>query len=332
MTRMGVTSLPTNVSAGLIAASLSTNSWNRYNSAVNCANCYKKVSWPMTSEYLRGFTEWALTVRNLSASTVLVYLSDLKLSHKIRNLDSNQFNDYFITAMIKGSEKLSLYTSICKRTRLVLTFPLLKLLGHEISKSNWSIDSKRVFWSACSLAFFGSFRLGEILSPKESECCQETLKWKNIQIFEDHAIVNIEIPKTLRSKKGEFVDIFPFKGCCPLSALKELNKTKKFSAGRDLPVFTFENGKFLTQETLIRTMRELLSKHIGQNAKNISGHSFRAGIPSALSDCPDLASDEDIRKWGRWNSNSFQIYTRLQLNVRRSIFVKISKAINCRST
>jgi hypothetical protein len=87
------------------------------------------------------------------------YLSDLKLAHKLRDLDCSHFDDFFTKAMIKGAGNLLLYTNIVRKAKFVLTFPLLKLLGHEVAKSDWSVDSKRVFWAACCLAFFGSFRL-----------------------------------------------------------------------------------------------------------------------------------------------------------------------------
>ncbi len=327
LTRLGIQSVPEGVSPGLVAASLSTSSWNRFNSALNCARTYGSFSWPMDVTFLRSFTSWALTSRGFSPQTVSIYLSDLKLAHKLRNLDSSQFDDFFVKSMLKGAEKLLLYSTICKKTRLVLTYPLLRLLGNEIAVSDWSDDRKRTFWTACCLAFFASFRLGEILSPSESSFSRETLTWDNIQIFEDHAVIHIRFPKSLRSKRGDFVDIFPFHGCCPLSALKNLNANKKELGGKNYPVFMFNSGKFLTPDALVRTLRLLLKKHIGTEANFLSGHSFQAGIPAALANCPELASDDDIRKWGRWNSNSYQVYTRLKLNARRAIFVKISNAI-----
>jgi hypothetical protein len=191
LTRLGIQSVPEGVSPGLVAASLSTSSWNRFNSALNCAKSYGSFSWPMDITFLRNFTSWALSSRGLSPQTVNIYLSDLKLAHKLRNLDSSQFDDFFIKSMLKGAERLLLYSTICKRTRLVLTYPLLRLLGNEIAVSDWSDDSKRTFWTTCCLAFFGSFRLGEILSPSESNFSRETLTWENIQIFEDHAVIHI---------------------------------------------------------------------------------------------------------------------------------------------
>ncbi len=77
------------------------------------------------------------------------------------------------------------------------------------------------------------------------------------------------------------MDIFPFHGCCPLSALKNLNANRKELKGKNYPVFMFNSGKFLTPDALVRTLRLLLKKHIGTEANFLSGHSFRAGIPAA---------------------------------------------------
>ena len=60
----------------------------------------------------------------------------------------------------------------------------------------------------------------------------------------------------------------------------------------------------------------------------ISCHSFRAGIPSVLSLFPDLVSDDEIKGWGRWRSDSYQRYCRMQLGQKRTIFDKIAVVLN----
>jgi hypothetical protein len=282
----------------------------------------------MTSEFLRSFTNWMLTVRKLRPQSAAIYLSDLKLAHKLRNLDTAHFDDFFVKSMLKGASNLMLYSVIINKSKFVMTFPLLKIVGHEIAKSNWTEDSKRVLWSACSLAFFGSFRLGEILSRKETVIHPETLTWNNVKIFETHAIVHIRFPKNLRARSGDFVDIFPYPGCCPLTCLKQLKLNKGKDVDRNLPVFTFENGVYLTSEKLTTAVKSLLGTHIGHNSAHITGHSFRAGIPAALANHPNLASDDEIKRWGRWSSDSYQAYTRLKFKSRKAIFDKITTAFS----
>jgi hypothetical protein len=59
----------------------------------------------------------------------------------------------------------------------------------------------------------------------------------------------------------------------------------------------------------------------------ITGHSFRAALPSALASCPDIASQDDIRQWGRWTSDSYLLYTRLKIRQKKLIFAKIVSAL-----
>ncbi len=63
---------------------------------------------------------------------------------------------------------------------------------------------------------------------------------------------------------------------------------------------------------------------MGDSAKEYSGHSFRAAIASALAENTTLASDTDIKKWGRWSSEAYMIYTRLKLEQKRAIFYSSS--------
>ena len=52
------------------------------------------------------------------------------------------------------------------------------------------------------------------------------------------------------------------------------------------------NGKLLTRKVLNRLIRQLLVLIVGLTAISISGHSFRAGIVSALAQDP---SDKEIQ-------------------------------------
>jgi hypothetical protein len=131
-------------------------------------------------EAAQKFTAWAIRSKNLSADTTKVYISDLKLAHKLRNLQCPFENDVFIPLMLKGAKNLATYKEICKPAKFVMSFHLLKIIGHEIAKSDWDKDSKLVIWTACCVAFFGSLRLGELLSRDGSENSWECLKWNQV--------------------------------------------------------------------------------------------------------------------------------------------------------
>jgi hypothetical protein len=228
--------------------------------------------------------------------------------------------------MLKGAKNLATYNEICKPAKFVMSFHLLKLIGHEIAKSDWDKDRKLVTWTACCVAFFGSFRLGEILPREGSENSWENLKWKQVVFTQKNSvIINIKFPKVFRNNKGDFVDLFQLKNsdCCPYTALKKLAFYHEKNVINNDAVFAFSNGEPLTPKKFTDTVKGLLSKHVGNAANQLTGHSFRAGIPAALAEHPDLASDHEIMIWGRWSSSSFRVYTRLKHEAKLSIFKKI---------
>ena len=305
-------------------------------SAMKCFELFEteksvKESWPLSKFVLRDFVSWAIFKRNLKSSTVQSYLGSLLQMHKLNDLSCDSFYDAVLKSMIRGAENLSFYKDMSKGTKKVMTLPLLKILGHRISSSDWEDDTKQVFWTALVIAFFGSFRFGEILCRSESSHNKsEVLLWEDIIFRKDSVTIKIKIPKT-RNLKGECVDLFEIDevSYCPVRALVRLRKLKGQSICNKEPVFMFKTGIFLTSVSLNATLYELLNPVIGAVAAGqISGHSFRAALPSALARCPDLVAEEDIKLWGRWSSSSFKRYTRLTPNKRRKIFGQIVSSLN----
>jgi len=94
---------------------------------------------------IRGYVAWAINVKHLQPDTVRVYISDLKLAHKLRDIDDSAFDDFFVKKMLKGADHLNMYESMKNKTKLVMTFQMLKILGHEIAKSNWTTEKKGFF-------------------------------------------------------------------------------------------------------------------------------------------------------------------------------------------
>jgi hypothetical protein len=232
-----------------------------------------------------------------------------------------------VKTMLKGAKNLDFYSAIAKGARKALSFPLLKILSHETALTSWTDIKKQVVWTAMSVAFFGSFRLGEILSENPTKFnSAETLMWGDVKFSEDVITITIKIPKS-RNPKGDFIDMFalPDKRYCPILALRKL---KSMNGDLNLPVFAFEENNFLTPAMLTDTVRTLLTPHLGADAAHYSGHSFRAGLPSALAACPEVSSEEALKSWGRWSSDSFKLYTRLKLSQRKFVFQKMLKAIN----
>jgi hypothetical protein len=47
--------------------------------------------------------------------------------------------------------------------RRVMTLPILKLLGHQLTESGWLKNTQQTIWVACLTGFFSSARMGQLL-------------------------------------------------------------------------------------------------------------------------------------------------------------------------
>jgi hypothetical protein len=151
--------------------------------------------------------------------------------------------------------------------------------------------------------------MGEILPLSSNKFNPfETLLWSDLVFRKDSVLVHIKIPKS-RNPEGDFIDIFEFPGhgCCPVTALKVLRDSKFSSNMLDRPVFQFQNGFFLTTTHFNECLKRLLYPFIGSSASNLSAHSFRAALPSALATDPSVITASDIKLWGRWHSASYML-------------------------
>jgi len=183
-----------------------------------------------------------------------------------------------------------------------------------------------------TLAFFTSARLGELLACREhSHDPTSDLTWDDVHFHDDSLVlIRLKAPKS-GDPAGEFLDVFKFPGynCCPVKCLSALYYKQK-EAGLPLgatPVFRFRSGKNLTESNLNSILSKLLSHICVPGQDLISCHSFRSGVPTTLSTFPELADSEDIKGWGRWNSECYKRYTRLRLDQKEKIFSKIATAL-----
>jgi len=283
--------------------------------------------WPLSKDTVSRYIHWAAFKKYLSTSTIIAYMSHIKLVHKLKNLDYEACKDFAFKSHIRGLKNLNFYAPPKVNRKKTMTLPLLKILGHALAGSDWLGSTKLVTWTIFSVSFFGSFRVGELLPKKEHTFNPfETLLWSDIQFFDDFSVqIHNKVPKN-RTEGGEFISLFPFPGhnCCPVEALHSMKNLSKTS---DSPVFIFENGKFPTCSLMNKIIVKLLSKHIGEQANLYSCKSFRSALPSALAALPVSGNEKFIKRWGRWNSEAFEKYVRLNHLAKKKIFVKFAEAL-----
>jgi hypothetical protein len=322
--------------SGLVSSALSKNTWATYTSGWNNFRKFeihvgKNFKLPLEVETIRSYVIWCATVKKLKASTIKLYLTSLRMAHTLQGFSiENPCKDKLTEMLITGAENTELPGS---KNRRAMTMDLLLILGHEIASSNWCKVSKQVVWAACTVSFFCSARLGEILAAQKGSYDRfSTLTWENVMFLDKNEAI-LYIPSTKTSAKGDFIDLFPMKGhpCCPVAALKKLkelqeNESKvKWEIAK--PVFTFSSGSYLTVNTFNELLKGLLRGVCEDGADVISAHSFRAAIPSAIGAWPDLFQTSELKDWSRWRGSSFIVYCRSYRDQRRKLFEKIVKVL-----
>ena len=103
--------------------------------------------------------------------TIRSYLSGIRFYLLSRGVFTPEKLPDLAEQMLKGKDKSdrNALAAANKKDRRAITLDMLLLLGHSISKqSTWSTYERALIWSVCTSAFWGSLRLGEILSEYSS--------------------------------------------------------------------------------------------------------------------------------------------------------------------
>ncbi len=212
-----------------------------------------------------------------------------------------------------------------------MSLPLLRLLGHSLSNHSLAQQDRQAVWTICCVAFYGSLRLGEILCQRERGFNKvDAFLWSDVSwIDHDHVILHL---RNTKSAKHETVDIFsiPSDSTCPVLALRRFQLGSQWQPSS--PVFTWLSGAQITPRDMNKLLPDLLKPLLGSSASQISGHSFRAGIPSLLAKFPEESTSDEIMGWGRWKSSAYLSYTKLKSDQRKKVFEKILSLLHRRAS
>jgi hypothetical protein len=215
-----------------ISAAYEENTWKRVNAAKNCLKRFAKetqthVTWPLNSNTTLYFTNWALSKKGLSHSTVKAYLNNISLIHKLKEKDNSACNTFLIKTTLKGAENLAMYKNEGSNSKATISIQLLQKIGSKIAKSNISKRDKQVYWTSCMTAFWGSFRMGKILAKNQNGIDRESLTWKDIKLDRDFATVLIKRPKVNKTET-DIVNLFAVEGLkLPYKSTKKTSRTDR---------------------------------------------------------------------------------------------------------
>ena len=319
--------------------SLAVDTWASYGSIKkHMESCQRFVgrrfSFPMTHEDVVEFIGYMFAETSLKAASVANLLSALRTLHFTKGVFVPMLRPEIVTCLLKGRGNQDKIMSLKKNQRLPVTVDILLLLGAVLDLSDMDLKYKSMVWSVALLAFFGSFRIGELLSKtartidksydllkRDVVMTTKTVGGKKRELL----LVSLKAPKEAKVGDGPVVvEVFSAGGdICPVQAYKkytELVGVKRMdSAAFRLPWSgeAYKHGRFNTD------LKKLLGPHIHYGT--VSGHSFRAGLSSLMASSG--FKEEEVQMIGRWSSSALLRYVKKGRLVRCRYSDRIRNAV-----
>ena len=188
--------------------------------------------------------------------------------------------------------------------RQPITVSHLRLILTRLRQSNLPLIDRRLWWSACTLAYFGLLRVSEYSSPTRATTHSGTLSVDDISFNSNFTTmtVNIKASKTDPFRQGCLITIgSTLNSLCPINALRVYLSARQHP--HMSPLFIFADHSFLTRGHIERFITTTLTE------VNVHTHSFRIGGATALAAAG--VPDSTIQTVGRWSSDCFMRYLRL---------------------
>ena len=194
------------------------------------------------------------------------------------------------------------------RVRLPITPVILEQIRATLAASR--DPEKHVIWAIASSAFFGFFRLGELL-PDSASSFHPTrnLAWGDVAT--DNSVTPTMIQFHLKVSKcdqfGAGSDVVIGRtrnNLCPVTAILEYIKHRGDKAGA---FFVDSDGQVFTKPRFVAKIRDILTA-VGLPQHQYAGHSFQIGAATAAAAAG--IEDSTIQTLGRWHSAAFLQYIR----------------------
>lgn len=265
---------------------------------------------PLTEEIMCAFVAY-LAEQGLAPQTGKAYLSALRNAQISLGLPDprDQSSLPLLKRVQAGISRIRLQEgSSARRVRLPITLPVLKKVQDYLRAT--PNPETVVIWAIACSAFFGFFRLGELLLDSPSTYNPNTcLSWGDVAVDSRVAPSKVQI-HLKRSKCDQFgsgVDVVVGVTGTPICPVRAMVAYLEARGTRPGPFFVDTSGVVVKKPWFIARFRELLSA-VGVPASDYAGHSFRIGAATtaAIAGVPDST----IQMLGRWQSAAFLRYIR----------------------
>ena len=251
--------------------------------------------------------------------------------HMVSNLRPD-----IIRTLLKGKSNEDAVWDRMKEEKLPVTVEVLALM-REILLSDSKMDKaeRAAIWAIACMCFFGSLRLGEVLSEKARTIDPRFDMLRRDVVIKSRKVgtkkrrfleLNLKCPKESgNNSEGIRIEIFDTSDCyCPVTAFEEYEKEFGTLDPKNAVFRLRKSGDAISKVRFNRVLKVMLKPHITYG--KITGHSFRSGVSSLMGRAG--FSDSDIQCLGRWSSEAYKKYIKLGRLMRVRNADKISNFVS----
>ena len=340
----GLQELPKSLMEAVIKASnnsLANGTWQNYKVVETHLNRCQKIigrrfEFPFTNNSVLVFVAYLLDRDNLKSSTIENYLSALRILHMTEGHIVTNLRPDIIRTLLKGKSNEDAIWDRKKEEKLPVTVEVLALM-REILLADTRMDraEKAAIWAIACMCFFGSLRLGEVLSEKARTIDPRFDMLRRDVVIKSRKVgsrkrrfleLNLKSPKESGSNSvGIRIEIFDTPDCyCPVAAFEDYEREFGALDPKNAVFRLHKSGDAISKARFNRVLKAMLKPHVTYG--KITGHSFRSGISSLMGRAG--FSDSDIQCLGRWSSEAYRKYIKLGRLIRVRNADKISKFVN----
>ena len=291
----------------LLTASVSENTALTYSTAVNSFDKFRgkyslPIVWPANVQQVIMFISFCFET-GLLPSTIATYISGLSFFHKLHGWED--FGEVFlIKKILEGCRRFRSH----KDERSPITFKLLAEICHNLPVICYDIYEAKMFKAAFTLAYFGLFRISELVS-KSQICSTNALRLCDIGLTKGGKALEVKLRVFKTNQLGAptllKIPCEQDDSVCPVCAMHEFLAIRASSYNGTL--FLHKDGSLVTRSQFTGVLAKCIKKCSSHNGVYRS-HSFRIGRATHLAamGVPGVA----IMKLGRWKSNAYLGYIR----------------------
>lgn len=238
----------------------------------------------------------------ISVSALDRKMAGLAFLFKLRGL-GDVTKSFMVRQVLKGYRK----GKRKEDSRRPVSFEVLELVLEKLKEIGLSRYEIVLFRAAFLLAFFGAFRISELVSP--SKCKPGGLLQGDVACTGSSVQIRIRRSKTDQRGKGLQVELFAgtVSQICPVRAVEHFMAIRPTGGGAFL---VHKDGSGLSKFQFTSIFRRCLER-AGLSPGEYASHSFRIGAATEASrwGLPERA----IQKIGRWESKRYRSYVRSHL-------------------